>query len=214
MKDLNYNIIEDISYSKDDIAELGLKESNVDYGNRIPYIFMIGATILSSADINAESQQKTDVNSSIEFVVSDDLALEDYQNNILSLENYPFCFKRDEDRTEWIEKILSFKSLQESWDGFGAIPLEIKSSTNAIKLIESVSSNYSLENLTDIFPNPHGTVSMIWENNYNEKLSLEVGNTSISYYTVLNGNSPEFFNNIEITDDTFEKIITKIKALF
>lgn len=211
----NYNIIQEFIYTPEDINELIQKDNNNNYLDKISYLLMFGSVFISTNDAKADNPQKLNSSPKIEFVVDNELQLEDYQNNILSLENYNFCFyKNKEDKKEWIEKILSFKSLQESWDGFGAMPLEIKSATNAINFLNILSESQDFINPTDIFPNPHGTVSLIWENLYDERLSLEIGNSSLSYYILYNGSNPEFFNNVELIDTNIETIARKINSLF
>jgi hypothetical protein len=211
----NYNIIQEFIYTPEDINELIQKDNNNNYLDKISYLLMFGSVFIPTNDVKAENAQKINSSPKIEFVVNNELLLEDYQNNILSLENYNFCFyKNKEDKKEWIEKILSFKSLQESWDGFGAMPLEIKSATNAINFLNILSESQDFINPTDIFPNPHGTVSLIWENSYDERLSLEIGNSSLSYYNLYNGSNPEFFNNVELIDTNIETITRKINSLF
>jgi len=212
----NSYIIEDFNYTADDIKELVLVEDNnsAEYLKKISYLLMIGTTLVSTNGTCATTVEKNNSSQEIEFVVENTLPLEDYQNNILSLENYNFCLNKSENNNLWIEKILSFKALQQSWDGFDAIPLEIKSASNAINFLNSLSEKNSFVNPSDIFPNPHGTISLIWENLYNERLSLEIGNNSLSYYTLFNNNNPEFFNNVELIDLNIEDIARKINSLF
>lgn len=215
MTNSNYNIIQEFIYTPEDINELIQKDNNSNYLDKISYLLMIGSVFIPTNDVKAVNAQKINSSPKIEFVVNNELQLEDYQNNILSLENYNFCFyKNKEDKKELIEKILSFKSLQESWDGFGAMPLEIKSATNAINFLNILSKSHDFINPTDIFPNPHGTVSFVWENSYDERLSLEIGNSSLSYYSLYNGSNPEFFNNVELIDTNIEIIARKINSLF
>lgn len=210
----NYNIIQEFIYTPEDINELIQKDNN-NYLDKISYLLMFGSVFLPNNDVKAGNIEKINSSPKIEFVVVNELQLEDYQNNILSLENYNFCFyKNKEDKKVWIEKILSFKSLQESWDGFGAMPLEIKSATNAINFLNILSESQDFNNPTNIFPNPHGTVSLIWENLYSERISLEIGNSSLSYYSLYNRSNPEFFNNVELIDTNIETIARKINSLF
>ncbi len=66
-------------------------------------------------------------------------------------------------RYEIIMDILSFKSLHEKWDGFDAIPMEVKSATNAIKLMDYIGENIFCD-VTNYYPNPNGTITFEWEN--------------------------------------------------
>lgn len=92
-----------------------------------------------------------------------------------------------------IGKIISFKSLENSWDGFGAIPLGVKCATNAIKLLDNFNPNM-LSKISDIFPNPNGTITIEWENNISEIISLEVGQETFTYYVDFKSLEPKFFN--------------------
>lgn len=213
-----YEIIDNYNYSIEDINELvhGEDDLSNNYLKSISYLLMFGTTVLSVNHMNAESREfdEKDSTSLIEVVNLDtSFEIDDYAKNTFSLENYSFC-KNNKKSNIWTEKILSFKSLQESWDGYGAVPLEIKSASNAIFFLETLSEKSNIANLSDIFPNPHGTLSLIWENIYNERLSLEIGNNSMSYYYTLNSNSPKFFNNIEIDNNNIETIARTINSLF
>lgn len=94
--------------------------------------------------------------------------------------------------------ILSFKSLKYSWDGYGSIPLEVESAANALLVINSLETEV-VEALDSISPNPHGTVSLLWENN-NDVISLEIGNHEMSYYVEEEGKETLFFNKLGIND--------------
>lgn len=215
---MDYQIIEDYQYSSEDINELVINRENENYNyfKSISHLIMIGSTVLSISDINAkDSMIVTKPLSTIDVMIDSVFEIEEYSQNVFSLEDYKFCNVNTK-KKDLIEKILSFKSLQESWDGFGAIPLEVKSSINAINFINSLNEYENDIELSpvDIFPNPHGTISMIWENLYEERLSLEIGNYSLSYYNIFNGSEPEFFDNIEFKEDNIENIIRKINSLF
>jgi len=43
------------------------------------------------------------------------------------------------------------------------------------------------------------------ENDLAERISLEVGNTSFSYYVKVNASSPEYFNNLKFDHAEIEK---------
>lgn len=213
-------IIEDINYSGEEISEL-VEIKNNGYGalaGAYTSAWFFGVCNIANASVVGDIS-KSDINPTIEYVVAEpsDFCLEDYQNVFLDY-NYRNLLNNeillDENRRKTIESILSFKSLQESWDGYGALPLEVKSATNAIEFLEALSSNHKFFTPTDIFPNPTGTVSLIWENNEDERLSLEIGNSAYSYYTKFNINGPEFFNDIKINESNIGNITRKIKALY
>jgi len=193
---MKYQIIEDYSYSAEDINDIVIKNENYDYFKNICHILMVGSTIISTSEVNAENNNiKNKSNPIIEVIADTTFKIEDYEQNVFSLEDYKF-YNSELVSKDLTERILSFKSLQESWDGFGAIPLEIRSATNAINFINFLSQSNTLINPTDVFPNPHGTISMIWENLHKERLSLEI------------------FNNVELKENNIENIARKINSLF
>ncbi|MCE7042011.1 hypothetical protein [Dyadobacter sp. CY312] len=118
-------------------------------------------------------------------------------------------FKRD----DVIKEIISFVSLNHSWDGYEAVPLEVESAANAIMLTNQLSDNVLLDKLTNLYPNPHGTISFEWENESNEILSLEVGNTSFSYYVQFNSAETQQFDNISIMPTEISKLASSISLI-
>lgn len=116
-------------------------------------------------------------------------------------------------KDELIKEILSFKSLNNNWDGYGAHPLQINSAFNALKLIDLL-ENSIVAKIDDIYPNPNGTVSFMWKNTIDERISLEVGNQTISYYVKSNNNETLFFNKISINDESISKLYSQIINLF
>ena len=115
-------------------------------------------------------------------------------------------------KDDLVAKILSFKSLINSWDGFGAIPLEIQSASNAINLINKLTNNI-VDLISDIYPNPNGTVSLDFDNDSNERVAIEIGNTSFSYYVKYNSQKPNFYDNISFNDKSILLLSEQIEAL-
>lgn len=212
-------IIDNISYTHEDIKEL-IECKNNGYGKLAGVCSSALLVVCNATDASIIKENTTLVKKpNIEYVIAEpsDFCLEDYQNVFLDY-NYRYLLNNDilldKNKRETIESILSFKSLQESWDGYGALPLEVKSATNAIEFLETLGLKHTFFTPTDIFPNPTGTVSLIWENNEDERLSLEIGNNAYSYYTKFNVIGTEFFNDIEINESNIGNITRKIKALY
>ena len=107
---------------------------------------------------------------------------------------------------------MSFKSLNESWDGFDSIPLEVESASNAIELIDLVGEK-TFCSIDDYYPNPNGTISLEWENELDEKISVEVGNNSFSYYVDFTGADVKFFNNQNIDFSNAKRLSEFIQVL-
>lgn len=115
-------------------------------------------------------------------------------------------------KNDIIKEILSFKALNNNWNGYGAYPLEIESATNSIVLIDLIGESlFSM--VKEFYPNPNGTISFEWTNNSNEILSLEVGNKSMSYYLDLSSKETLFCNNKLINVEEAKKISDYIRLL-
>jgi len=115
-------------------------------------------------------------------------------------------------RYEVIMDILSFKSLHESWDGFEAIPVEVKSATNAIKLMDYIGEDVFC-NVTNYYPNPNGTITFEWENKDNEVVSVEVGNETFTYFIDLAKTETQFYNNLPLDAEHTQKLSTHIQTI-
>tara|TARA_R110002167_G_scaffold121052_2_gene299299 strand:- start:3620 stop:4225 length:606 start_codon:yes stop_codon:yes gene_type:complete len=113
---------------------------------------------------------------------------------------------------ELIKTLLSFKSLVNNWDGYGAVPLELDSATNAITIISLV-DDFIISKINDIYPNPNGTVSIIWKNQNNDIISLEIGNNYMSYFVKSSGEEPRFFDNIQIDSSSVKKLSSFVRVL-
>lgn len=111
-----------------------------------------------------------------------------------------------------IDDINSFKNLKINWDGYGGFPLENESASNAIKLINFLSDD-NCNQVNDISPNGHGTISFDWYNQFHEVLSIEVGSKTISYYLKTNNGNTSFSDNIIINQTEADKINNYIKSL-
>jgi hypothetical protein len=130
-----------------------------------------------------------------------------------ALEEYKYLFRYNTTIQMLLHEVMSFKSLNNNWDGYGAIPTEAKSASNVINLANRISER-QLSRLTDVFPNPNGTVTMEWENHSGERLVLEMGNETFSYYVKLNSLEPIFKDNLQIADKFVYELSKNIKRLF
>lgn len=147
-----------------------------------------------------------------------EISLIDYNDNI----DYPcnsymselseFVFLNKTSKMDIVKKIVSFESLKQNWDGYEAIPLEVNSAANSINIINLLDEKI-VERIDDIYPNTHGTISFDWTNSSNERLSIEVGNNTFSYYLKLNSQPPLFFNDIEINSTEISKLSQYINTL-
>lgn len=97
-------------------------------------------------------------------------------------------------------KIFELSSLKDNWDGYGGISLIQSISEKALQLITILSSDY-IDLISDIFPNPNGTITIEWENVKEEKISLEIGANNYSYFVKYIEKEPKFINGEDIITD-------------
>lgn len=115
-------------------------------------------------------------------------------------------------RKSIIKEIVSFEALKLNWDGYGAYPLEVESAANALELMCLWNKNV-YEYIDEVYPNPNGTISISWVNKLNEKLCLEIGNKSMSYYVQMCSKETRYFNNVFINEFEAKKISEFVIAL-
>ncbi|MBD8042095.1 hypothetical protein H9625_16980 [Phocaeicola sp. Sa1CVN1] len=100
--------------------------------------------------------------------------------------------------------------LEENWDGYGATKVLPTCISNAQNII-----NYKAiicDCIQDIYANPNGTISILWENENEESVGLEIGEKKLSYYVVRkNGN--EFINNVPFSELQYNKLSAYIAQL-
>lgn len=175
--------------------------------NMILTSLLVGScNIVSANDINNYQFLEQRQSCSIENVQSLDNSISFYLENLEQISGLQIS------KLSLIENILSFKSLNQNWDGFGAFPLEIKSCANSIALIDRVGENLFC-GVKDFWPNPNGTVTFEWKNNNGEKVSAEVGNNNFTFFTTYNNMEPEFFNNLSFNEENIKLLKKAIKSL-
>jgi hypothetical protein len=142
------------------------------------------------------------------FVIESDMNESQYLEEIKSVST----LKIFKEKSDIIKDIISFKILENNWDGYGAIPAEIESATNAVNFVSYLDEEVA-GFINDVFPNPNGTISFLWENDAKERLSLEIGNNTMSYYLKLNSQKPQFFNHKHINKDNATELSKLVKTL-
>lgn len=103
----------------------------------------------------------------------------------------------------WKNEIAEFSKLGENWDGYGASPVAGEIGEIAEQLL-AMFSNDLIDRISDMFPNPHGTLTIEWENRENEKLSLEIGISNYSYFIRYKDNPPYLVNGHDVLHDNKE----------
>jgi len=110
-------------------------------------------------------------------------------------------------------KISNFAALPNNWDGYGGItPLE-SICEKALTFVHMLNSTY-IDYITDIFPNPNGTLTIDWENFKNEKISLEIGENNFSFFVKYIDKEPKFINGEEDIIQGFKTLTEELGELF
>ncbi len=87
------------------------------------------------------------------------------------------------------DQIDNLISLNENWDGYGSISVLEEIGQSAKTFLSTLNPSW-IERVSDIYPNPHGTLTIEWENKVGEKLSLELGGNNFSYFIKQDDNQP------------------------
>ena len=94
-----------------------------------------------------------------------------------------------------IDKIFHFTKLEENWDGYGAIPLCVEVYENAKVILTKINTTPS-----DVYPNPHGTLGVEYENDDNF-LRIEIGIKAMTYSTPFISK-----DSVEINEETIAEL--------
>lgn len=110
------------------------------------------------------------------------------------------------------EKITSFVDLDKNWDGYGAVKVLPEVTKTASSLISMLNSSLT-DRVTDLFPNPNGTITIEWENRRKEKLSLEIGQENYSYFVKFQDKKPLLVDGTAILSE-FKDFSNHLEDLF
>jgi len=177
--------------------------------------FLIAGSLIAASPIAAAPianinfiENSDSYSSNIEAYGSEiDLPIENFIKDInanLNISKYS--------KMQIVKDIISFRCLNNNWDGYNSLPLEVESASNAIALIDLVGTNFSSK-LSDYYPNPNGTISFVWSNNSKENIFVEIGNKQFSYFVELNSQKPLFFDNVDLNDKEANKLSEFIAIL-
>ena len=101
--------------------------------------------------------------------------------DILGRYTSPISINFDEDV---LETIRNLRRLTSNWDGYGADTICSEVIENTISLFEvlSYSHRYAIDK-DDITPLSHGTISLEWFNDQGDSFAVEIGKTTIAYFS-------------------------------
>jgi hypothetical protein len=183
----------------------------------IPFVkFLAAGAVMISSQPGEDASAKNIVIPHEEDNI--ELCIDNYTNSIETvMESYvaeleSFNALPNYSRQDLYKRILSFKTLENNWDGYGAYPLEAESAANALVLLDYIGENI-FGNVEDVYPNTNGTITLAWENKYDEVVNVEVGNKMMSYFVDLSGMATTFINNVEINDNEASKLSEFIQLL-
>jgi len=111
-----------------------------------------------------------------------------------------------------LKEIDRLTTLPENWDGYGGIPVQPIVAFNSKTFLKSI-GNYYIEEITDIYPNSHGTITIEWEKNSNCKFSLEIGAKNYSYFILNKNNHPKLVNGEDLNNHN-QSILQELDKLF
>lgn len=207
---INYNIIlnSNNEFNIEDFVDKKEQKSSMLRAN----VFLSFA-VLGSMSINpVQAAQKYEFSNLDAYVES--VSLEKGQKLTQEISEYSnFLLQKTYiDKGLFIENILSFKSLENSWDGYGALPLSIKCAKNAISLLDSFDMSI-LSKVSDIHPNPNGTITFEWENKDQEIVSLEIGKDTFTYFVDFSSLDTKFYNKQSFSFENIQLLKKYISAI-
>ncbi|MGP1547899.1 MAG: hypothetical protein ACTTIF_03380 [Prevotella sp.] len=185
-----YNLI---SNSTEELVNNGSKRTS-NINNTVAVLLCSGLFSLSLPSIATSAQQ----NSLFSYSVPGNNKKK-YEKNIRRDERNIIELKK----MNIVSDIRDLSLLDNDWDGYGAIKVLPRCISNAINIINAkiISCNY----INDIYANPNGTVSIIWENEFESNVGLEIGEKEMSFY-YLNGNKQEIVNHVPLNEESYTQL--------
>ncbi|TXH31504.1 MAG: hypothetical protein E6Q96_00065 [Cyclobacteriaceae bacterium] len=113
-------------------------------------------------------------------------------------------------------RLNSFKRLSDGWDGYAATTPDNIVISNSIKFLEAL-PEYLADNLKedDITPTPYGTIVIDWQNDRSEKMSVEIGNQTLGFFSRFEDNDCPKINRVDFNENSLpEELFKSFKKLF
>lgn len=108
--------------------------------------------------------------------------------------------------------ILSYNALTNNWDGYGAIPVGINNANLALYLLD-ILTPAAIKQIDDCYPESNGTISMQWKNELQEKVSVNIGASSMSFYVKMSGVETEYYNKMVLNEQNGKLLCQKIESV-
>lgn len=104
--------------------------------------------------------------------------------------------------------------LQENWDGYAGCPVEPEVIIKTTGLLRQLPSKLLRQLDEDaIFPNPNGTISIVWDRKEGNELFLEIGSNNSTYYLKQDGAIIKSNNHLHWQPDVLPKELLENLAL-
>jgi len=190
-------------------------ETPYSYRSPIGKILSIGATaftLMSAYDLANIHEDASSLDKKVDDIVQCENRIDDNIRYIQKLMTVFVISNNDVNRQHLLDQLMSFRSLVQSWDGFGAIPTSAKCTAAAIRVINGL-SDQAIEEIEDIYPNTNGSVSFKWGNGLGERISLSVGVSSFSYYCQKKGVGVELFDDVQITNESIAALNADVLSI-
>jgi hypothetical protein len=113
-------------------------------------------------------------------------------------------------RLQLIEDVRELERLCDNWDGYGASHVSSQSVGNVIELLYR--DDIKIENISDIYANVNGFLSIEWENKKGDLVSLEIGRRKMAYFTTFDGVS-QYYNKLDIKESNIVGLIRNLEKL-
>ncbi|MGV6862601.1 MAG: hypothetical protein ACWA41_12580 [Putridiphycobacter sp.] len=86
------------------------------------------------------------------------------------------------------KKLTKISELDDNWNGMGAVPIQNSTLYNVELILEALKDKFvKLLDIDDIVPSPYGTISLYFEDNCGNEISVEIGSNEIGLCGELNG---------------------------
>ncbi len=97
----------------------------------------------------------------------------------MDIHNREIAYPNVQDHIDFLQNL---KDHEENWDGYGAVPPSEQVIANSIHFLKNLNekllSHLEIDNIT---PTTHGTIDFQWENDDDEYVSVEIGETLLGY---------------------------------
>lgn len=102
--------------------------------------------------------------------------------------------------------------LQDNWDGYGAPKISTVAIDNCKNIVCNISTQI-FDNI-QILPTEIGGVQIVYQPNPSERLSCNIGDSELSYYTKRKDKKPFFSPFLQCNEDNFKTIADNINNFY